>query len=99
MTSLGFENYAEVLKVYLAKYRQVILFSFLGDVDVQSNKDAPPTGGPGKRKGSSAEGMEEDDILEEEEEEAGEQQLRIICSFDNSGNFLFRNRSTEVRTG
>ena len=23
MTSLGFENYAEVLKIYLAKYRQV----------------------------------------------------------------------------
>ena len=25
MTSLGFENYAEVLKIYLAKYRQVCL--------------------------------------------------------------------------
>jgi nuclear transcription Y subunit beta len=25
MTSLGFENYAEVLKIYLAKYRQVWL--------------------------------------------------------------------------
>jgi nuclear transcription Y subunit beta len=24
MTSLGFENYAEVLKIYLAKYRQVL---------------------------------------------------------------------------
>jgi nuclear transcription Y subunit beta len=24
MTSLGFENYAEVLKIYLAKYRDVI---------------------------------------------------------------------------
>jgi len=26
MTSLGFENYAEVLKIYLAKYRQVYLY-------------------------------------------------------------------------
>jgi hypothetical protein len=26
MTSLGFENYAEVLKIYLAKYRQVCPF-------------------------------------------------------------------------
>ena len=25
MTSLGFENYAEVLKIYLTKYRQVEL--------------------------------------------------------------------------
>jgi nuclear transcription Y subunit beta len=29
MTSLGFENYAEVLKIYLAKYRQVTMV--LGD--------------------------------------------------------------------
>jgi hypothetical protein len=28
MTSLGFENYAEVLKIYLAKYRQVVIFLF-----------------------------------------------------------------------
>jgi hypothetical protein len=27
MTSLGFENYAEVLKIYLAKYRQVAMLS------------------------------------------------------------------------
>lgn len=29
MTSLGFENYAEALKIYLSKYREVC-FSFLG---------------------------------------------------------------------
>jgi hypothetical protein len=31
MTSLGFENYAEALKIYLTKYREVsyfLLFSF-----------------------------------------------------------------------
>lgn len=27
MTSLGFENYAEALKIYLAKYREVSIFS------------------------------------------------------------------------
>jgi len=59
MTSLGFENYAEVLKIYLAKYRQ-------------SNKDAPVPGGSGKRKGSTGEGLDDDDILEEEDEDAGE---------------------------
>ena len=58
MTSLGFENYAEVLKIYLAKYRQ-------------NNKEAPVTGS-GKRKGSTGEGMDDDDILEEEEEDANE---------------------------
>ena len=58
MTSLGFENYAEVLKIYLAKYRH-------------NNKEAPVTGG-GKRKGSTGEGMDDDDILEEEEEDANE---------------------------
>lgn len=26
LTSLGFENYSEVLKIYLAKYRQVLFF-------------------------------------------------------------------------
>jgi hypothetical protein len=32
MTSLGFENYAEALKIYLAKYREVslIFIFFLG---------------------------------------------------------------------
>ena len=29
MTSLGFENYAEALKIYLAKYRDVSIQSFL----------------------------------------------------------------------
>lgn len=28
MTSLGFENYAEALKIYLSKYREVWLSSF-----------------------------------------------------------------------
>ena len=28
MTSLGFENYAEALKIYLSKYREVSLFWF-----------------------------------------------------------------------
>ena len=28
MTSLGFENYAEVLKIYLAKYRQVSAYVY-----------------------------------------------------------------------
>lgn len=34
MTSLGFENYAEALKIYLAKYRDVccVLLSFTGSV-------------------------------------------------------------------
>jgi hypothetical protein len=29
MTSLGFENYAEALKIYLAKYREVSSYFFL----------------------------------------------------------------------
>lgn len=29
MTSLGFENYAEALKVYLSKYREVIHYHLL----------------------------------------------------------------------
>ena len=58
MTSLGFENYAEVLKIYLATYRQ-------------NNKETPVTG-TGKRKSSTGEGMDDDDILEEEEEDANE---------------------------
>jgi hypothetical protein len=29
MTSLGFENYAEALKIYLAKYREVSFFSMI----------------------------------------------------------------------
>jgi hypothetical protein len=29
MTSLGFENYAEALKIYLAKYREVSIFSLI----------------------------------------------------------------------
>lgn len=28
MLSLGFENYAEVLKIYLAKYREVSIFAY-----------------------------------------------------------------------
>jgi hypothetical protein len=27
MTSLGFENYSEALKIYLAKYREVSLYA------------------------------------------------------------------------
>lgn len=35
LTSLGFENYSEVLKIYLAKYRQVSLLGALtGEVFV-----------------------------------------------------------------
>jgi len=52
MTSLGFENYAEVLKIYLAKYRQ----------------DAGPGGGgSGKRKGSGMDedSLDEDEDVAE----------------------------------
>ena len=35
MTSLGFENYAEALKIYLAKYREVSLFIY----DIHSFRD------------------------------------------------------------
>ena len=65
MTSLGFENYAEVLKIYLAKYRQVTSPSN-GRLMVQTNKDAGgpgAPGGPGRRKGA-----EYDDSLEEDDE-------------------------------
>jgi hypothetical protein len=34
MTSLGFENYAEALKIYLSKYREV---SIAFDVGVEMN--------------------------------------------------------------
>ena len=74
MTSLGFENYAEVLKIYLAKYRAVCspptLHNFVREkslIDVKSNKEGGgpgSTGNPPKRKGS---GFEEDSIDEEEE--------------------------------
>ena len=33
MTSLGFENYAEALKIYLAKYREVGILSILFPID------------------------------------------------------------------
>lgn len=32
LTSLGFENYSEVLKIYLAKYRQVSLWRLMDEV-------------------------------------------------------------------
>jgi nuclear transcription Y subunit beta len=32
MTSLGFENYAEALKIYLAKYREVSIFSIIASL-------------------------------------------------------------------
>lgn len=32
MTSLGFENYAEALKVYLSKYREVSLPTASGNI-------------------------------------------------------------------
>ncbi|KAF2730181.1 nuclear transcription factor Y subunit B-10 [Polyplosphaeria fusca] len=35
MTSLGFENYAEALKIYLSRYRETLL----------ANQNKPPTGG------------------------------------------------------
>ena len=41
MTSLGFENYAEALKIYLSKYREVsfcvYLFSLLCQLDRDIN--------------------------------------------------------------
>ena len=73
MTSLGFENYAEVLKIYLAKYRAVCslhptqILRIKSLIDVKSNKEGGgpgSTGNPPKRKGS---GFEEDSIDEEEE--------------------------------
>jgi len=50
MTSLGFENYAEVLKIYLAKYRA-------------TNKDAGPgtSGGTGRRKGEYDDSIDDED--------------------------------------
>jgi hypothetical protein len=40
MTSLGFENYAEALKIYLSKYREVSL-KYLGNLyfDIPANQN------------------------------------------------------------
>jgi hypothetical protein len=42
MSSLGFENYAEALKIYLSKYREVSLLPLLGsdDTNLESIDDA-----------------------------------------------------------
>ena len=37
MTSLGFENYAEALKIYLSKYREVSFVSLLSFVVLTGN--------------------------------------------------------------
>ncbi|KAL9060484.1 MAG: hypothetical protein Q9162_000657 [Coniocarpon cinnabarinum] len=55
MTSLGFENYSEALRIYLVRYRE----SNLGKAEAQQAQGRPssPTGGPGQ----TSSGDEHDD--------------------------------------
>ncbi|BFZ53107.1 transcriptional activator hap3 [Savitreella phatthalungensis] len=79
MTSLGFENYAETLKVYLTKYREALK---LEDEQNGRRLTTAGTGGEGsgargshgrKRKaGDDGEDEEEDEEDEDEEEDGGE---------------------------
>jgi histone H3/H4 len=39
MTSLGFENYAEALKIYLSKYREVSVYCLTTDLSLESFHD------------------------------------------------------------
>lgn len=41
MTSLGFENYAEALKVYLSKYREVSLWNQFHSTQSSADSNAP----------------------------------------------------------